>query len=177
MIALDLDGTLLDYSPEGPTPRINHALIASLAAQGVKQVAIVTNQGGLAFGVAGKLRKDGRPYPQPLQFALRLQAAVLALNEAGIRVVFVRVSCWHDAAARQPEIADAVQRAARQVRLWMSAFIGVDWRVYATPAARKPNPLMLRAVGATEYWGDSDEDAQAAHNAGVPFVHVERFLG
>ena len=45
----------------------------------------------------------------------------------------------------------------------------------ATPA-RKPSPLMLRAVGATEYWGDSPEDAEAAHNAGVPFVHVERFL-
>ena len=176
MIALDLDGTLLDYSPEGPTPHVNPAVIAALQARGVTAVGIVTNQGGLCFGVAGKLRKDGRPYPTPRQFATRLQAAVLALNEAGIRVVFVRVSCWHDAAARQPEIADAVQRAAREVRLWLAGLRALDWCVYTTAAARKPSPLMLRAVGATEYWGDSPEDAEAAHNAGVPFVHVERFL-
>ncbi len=96
MIALDLDGTLLDYSLEGPTPRINYALIASLAAQGVKRVAIVTNQGGLAFGVAGKLRKDNRPYPTPAQFAVWLIAAINALTKADIAVVAVHVSLWHD---------------------------------------------------------------------------------
>ena len=43
MIALDLDGTLLDYAPEGPEPRVNHAVIAALQARGVTAVGIVTN--------------------------------------------------------------------------------------------------------------------------------------
>lgn len=171
MIALDLDGTLLDYSPEGPTPRVNRALIATLKAQGVRQVAILTNQGGLPFGVAGKLRKDVRPYPTPEQFDVRLGAAVYALARSGIAVVAVRVSCWHQYARERD-----IQSAARQVRALMPRLSTSDWRVYATARARKPNPLMLRSVGATCYYGDSPEDGDAAANAGIPFVKVERFL-
>ncbi len=181
MIALDLDGTLLDYSPEGPTPRINHALMARLAVRGVREVAILTNQGGLCFGVLGYKRKDGKPYPTPAQFYMRLAIARNALAMHGIAVSAVRVSCWHKAAA-QPEIAAAVQLAARQVRECLAKHrvqfhSDVDWTLYTTARARKPQPLMLHSVGATEYWGDSDEDEGAARAAGVPFVHVDRFFG
>lgn len=169
MIALDLDGTLLDYSPEGPEPRVNPAVIAALQARGVTEVAICTNQGGLPFGVLDYKRKDNRPYPKPEQFAVRLRAAIAALTDAGIRIACVRVSLWHDYATE-----DALAMAAIQVK---SVHYGVPVMVYTIPAFRKPNPFMLYWVGATEYWGDSDEDAQAAHNAGVPFVRVERFLG
>ena len=168
MIALDLDGTLLDYSPDGPTPRVNRAVIAALQARGVTAVAILTNQGGLCFGVLGKLRRDGRPYPTPEQFAVRLRAAIAALTDAGIAVACVHVSLWHDYA---PE--DALALAAIQVE---SVYYGGPVMVYTTARARKPQPFMLYSARATEYWGDSPEDAEAARNAGVPFVHVERFL-
>ena len=168
MIALDLDGTLLDYAPEGPEPRVNHAVIAALQARGVTEVAICTNQGGLPFGVLGKLRKDGRPYPTPFQFAVRLIEAIKVLVGVGIAVKAVHVSLWHDYAEAQ-----AIREAQRAIEVHR---YGVPVVVYTTPAARKPSPLMLRAVGASEYWGDSPEDAEAARNAGVPFVHVERFL-
>ena len=173
MIALDLDGTLLDYSPEGPEPAVNHAVIARLVERKVAEVAILTNQGGLPFGVAGKLRRDGRPYPTPRQFAVRLAEAIQALWEAGIEVEAVRVSCWHQYAA-----AHDIQRAASRTR-YMLSFMGrmSQSTVYTTAAARKLNPLMLHSVGATEYWGDSDEDEQAAANAGIPFVRVKRFFG
>ena len=176
MIALDLDGTLLDYSPEGPSPKINHALIRELAAQGVREVAILTNQGGLPFGVAGKLRKDGRPYPRPSQFCERMKCAVDALEDAGIQAKDARVSVWHKYA--EP---CHIAHAAQQTRAWLRDIgrvfaPGMRVRVYTTARARKPNPLMLRSVGATEYWGDSDEDEHAAANAGVPFVRVERYF-
>jgi len=170
VIALDLDGTLLDYSPASGAPRVNPAAIDMLIARGVSRVAIVTNQGGLPFGVAGKRRKDGQPYPTPAQFCARLDAAHRALTRRGIHIIAVRVSCWH--AYADPA---TIQLAARQVRDFGRGF-GSDWTVYATERARKPAAFMLHSVGATEYWGDSPEDAQAAANAGISFVAVQRFV-
>lgn len=173
MIALDLDGTLIDYSPEGPQPRANPVVLDELRDLGARHVAICTNQGGLCFGVLGATRKDGRGYPTPADFMRRIAYARLALLANGIVVAAVRVSCYHPAAVSSPQVAAAIQRAARQLRdpLLPTA----PWRVFTTAAARKPQPLMLRSVGATEYWGDSDEDAAAATAAGIPFVRVERF--
>ena len=173
MIALDLDGTLLDYSPEGERPAVNWAVIRALAARGVCKVAIVTNQGGLPWFVMDVLRKDGRPYPSPAQFLNRLAVAVDALSRYGIKVDDVRVSCYHPRADEA-----AIQRTATEVRAGIQrAAVAGNWRVYTTARARKPQPLMLRSVGATEYWGDSPEDGGAARAAGVPFVKVDRFFG
>ena len=171
-LALDLDGTLLDYAPEGPRPRVNWAVIRELRRRGVKQVAICTNQGGLPWHVMGARRKDERPYPSPEQFCLRLRAAVTALSGVGIKVVAVRVSVFHPRADEA-----AIQRAARAVRTDLGRLMYVETKVYTTARARKPEPLMLRSVGATEYWGDSPEDEGAARAAGVPFMPVERFFG
>ena len=173
MIALDLDGTLLDYSPEGTRPTVNWRVGRDLLRRGCHQVAIVTNQGGLPWFVLGATRQDGRPYPSPTQFLSRLSVAVNALSYSGIRVAAVRVCVYHPRAE-----ARAIQRAAAEVREGMTrSILADDWRVYTTARARKPQPLMLRSVGATEYWGDSDEDEGAARTAGIPFVRVERFFG
>ena len=179
MIALDLDGTIIDHGGNS-SPYINHALISALAARGVREVAICTNQGGLCFCVLGYSPKNGGAYPSAETFDMRLAIARNALAMHGITCRSVRVCVWHDAANRQPEIAAAVKTAARQVRRKLAARNSrfrseVDWTVYTTAAARMPSPLMLRSVGATEYWGDSDENEGAARAAGVPFVRVERF--
>lgn len=170
MIALDLDGTLLDYSPAGGDIRVNHAVMRDLATRRVPAVAICTNQGGLPFGVLGKVRKDGQPYPTPAQFVSRLYIARVVLLDYGITSPRVRVSLYHPYA--DPAAIDA---AARQVRAKLDVMVLPNWTVYTTAAARKPSPRMLRSVRATEYWGDSDEDAQAAEAAGIPFVRVPRF--
>lgn len=167
----DLDGTLLDYSPECAPPRVNWAVVRALLSLGVREVTFATNQGGLPWFVMGVTRRDGRPYPSPDQFLFRLAVAVGTLDRYGIAVAAVRVSVFHPRA--DPA---AIQRAARLVRAGMGSILVPDWRVYTTAAARKPQPLMLRSVGATEYWGDSDEDAAAAQAAGIPFVRVERFV-
>ena len=177
MIAVDLDGTLLDYSPESNSPRVNHAVINALVRRGVRHVAICTNQGGLPWHVMGVLRKDGRPYPSPAQFLNRLAVAVGALERYGIRVAAVRVCVYHPRAD-----AGAIQRAATEVREGMTRSILVaDWTVYTTARSRKPEPHVLlslkRLWGEIEYWGDSPEDGEAALAAGVPFVPVERFFG
>lgn len=171
MRAFDLDGALADFSPEGLETRVNIRLIYQLRRQGAREIAICTNQGGLPWHVAGILRRDGRPYPSPEQFLARLDTVRCWLRMSGIVVAAVRVSCYHPKARQE-----WIERAARLVRCGLGDMPIPDWRVYTTAAARKPNPLMLRSVRATEYWGDSDEDEQAAQAAGIPFVRVERFL-
>ena len=169
MITLDIDGTLLGYDSYGDqAPAINLSLIRSLANV-TRQVALVTNQGGLPWGVLGSVRRDGRCYPKPEFFYRRYLHLMEALHDHDIEDVALRVSIFH------PKAPDAaIQKAAAQVRTLFGAHL-FDWKVYTTERARKPNAFMLRSVGATCYYGDSDEDEQAAIAAGIEFIRVGRF--
>lgn len=172
MIAADIDGTLLDYDyTPGAEPAVNWPLIRQLA-QRTDVISLVTNQGGLPFGFDGNLRKDGRPYPVPSDFVHRLLTLHVALAEAGIGVAQVHVCVYHQRASdEQIAAAAGVLRSLLKIkcarRFAWSIYTGIDWR--------KPSPLMLEAVGATTYYGDSDEDEAAATSAGIEFVKVERF--
>jgi len=170
MITLDIDGTLLGYDSYGDNvPTVNLPLIRELAGV-TRQVAIVTNQGGLPWGVLGSARKDGQRYPVPEYFYRRYFHLMETLHDHDIFVVALRVSCYHPKAP-----VAAIEKAAAQVRTLFSQHL-FDWHIYTTERARKPNPFMLNSVGATCYYGDSDEDEQAAKAAGIPFVRVERFI-
>ena len=158
-VALDLDGTILNYGHAGAT-RANQALPALLPAPG--PVAIITNQGGLAFH-----RANPAKYPSPAQVADRLWLAAVYLGSRGYPVQAILVSCHHPRAERAE-----VQRAARRLR---REYAQDGIRIFTTARARKPRPYLLRLAGATCYYGDSPEDAVAAQAAGVPFVLVERF--
>lgn len=173
-VALDIDGTLLDYNyMPGVAPKINRALIDELVAAKVQEVALVTNQGGLPWGVQNNRRTDGRKYPMPEDFVERFCALRTAFHAAGIGVPVLRICVYHPKAP-----AALVEQAATLLRKTLDdAGVICDWHVYATARARKPAPFMLHSVGATVYFGDSDEDAQAAHAAGINFVHVARFVG
>jgi phosphoglycolate phosphatase-like HAD superfamily hydrolase len=164
MIALDLDGTILNYGSHTTEIRINHALLSLLPRQR-QRVAILTNQGGVAFS-----RINPAKYPSPEQVGRRLDVACTFLDEHGYQTVAIYASCYHPRAQ-----AVDVQWAAASLRGEIASLVP-SWRVYTTERARKPHPLMLRAAGATVYYGDSPEDGQAANAAGVPFVEVPRFL-
>lgn len=164
MIALDFDGVVANYGDHTTTTRLNTGLLELLPRQR-QPVAICTNQGGMAFS-----RHNPARYPTPLQVAQRLHAGCTFLAQSGYPVAAILVSAYH------PKAADAdIQRAAQELRELLDVFAPA-WRVYTTERARKPHPLMLRAAGATVYYGDSPEDGQAASAAGVPFVEVPRFL-
>lgn len=172
MVALDLDGTLLDYgfNPGESYTRINYDLLDTIRRRGVEQAAIVTIQGGTPFGVMGAKRSDGHFYPSPTDFMERLYCAGEALRNIGVYVAAIRVCVFHSRAEDR-----YIQGAARYMRQYMPGLLVPDWHVYTTARARKPSPLMLRSVGATEFWGDSNEDEGAALAAGIPFIKVERF--
>ena len=164
MIALDFDGVIANYGDHTTTTRINTGLLALLPRER-QPVAICTNQGGMAFS-----RHNPAKYPTPQRVALRLNAGCNFLARNGYPVAAVLVSAYHPKA----DAAD-IQRAAQDLRELLALFAPA-WRVYTTERARKPHPLMLRAAGATCYYGDSPEDQQAAQAAGVPFVAVPRFV-
>lgn len=164
VIALDFDRTLVQGYAAGPRPSVNPAVIRGLQARGTRAISICTNQGGLTWWLAGAVRQDGSAYPSPGLFVARLSWAQMALYAHGIEIAHLRVACYHPSAP--PAL---IERAAQQVRDFLRGAFA-DWRVYAAAAARKPGGLMLRSVGATEFWGDSKEDAGASASAGVPFV-------
>ena len=163
MHALDLDGTILNYGGHATEEtRYNLALLPMLPPPA--PVAIVTNQGGIAFS-----RYHPDRYPTPLRVAARLNDACNFLRHHGYQVAAIYASCYH------PKAKEAdIQAVAQQLRE-LIALIVPAWRVYTTARSRKPSPLMLRAAGATAYYGDSAEDAEAAAAAGIPFVAVPRF--
>lgn len=169
-IALDIDGTLLDYNYiPGAMGRVNEALVAEIAER-TSRVTLVTNQGGLVWGVKGSKRADGRQYPKPADFNIRLRVLQQALRSNGVEIDAVHISVYHPK-ADQPTI-DQVKDGLMQILPLATCPI-----VYTDAESRKPSPKMLLAAGATIYYGDSDEDAQAALAAGVEFVMVDRFMG
>ena len=165
VIALDMDGTVLNFGKHTTETRSNDALLPLLPPRGHARIAILTNQGGMAFS-----RNNPAKYPTPERVAERIYAAVRFLREAGYPVEIIMASCYHPRAEHV-----AIQSAAANLRGYMPQFGAKLWRVYTTERARKPHPLMLRAAGATVYYGDSPEDAQAAVAAGIPFVAMPRF--
>jgi len=168
MIALDIDGTLLDYDLlPGQPPAINTALLAQLTG---KSIALVTNQGGLAFGWAGRDRTEGRKFPSPADFMQRLSALMQACAAANITIKHLHVCIFHPKA--NMEIIGEVQYALFRLLCNMpfQSYIHTD------SEHRKPSPAMLQEAGATIYYGDSDDDEQAAQAAGIEFVRVERFM-
>lgn len=170
MIACDIDGTLLDYDYiPGQPPKINHALIERLRGE---EIALVTNQDGLPFGVKGVIRKDGRRYPCPEDFVDRLKHLLEALHQADVTVRNIQICIYHPKADPYSiDVAhgclldglDTIDRHGIIYIYWIEHF-------------RKPNPAMLIEAGATIYYGDSDEDAEAAFSAKIEFVSVDRFV-
>lgn len=168
LVGSDVDGTLLDYDYVDGAPKINYSLIEQWRG---KTVILITNQGGLSFGLQGLKRKDGRPYPTPDLFLSRLGVLVKTLRQNDIAVPQVYVACHHDNAD-----TTMVAKSCAMVISGLNALGFSPQNVYANKPYRKPGRFMLVASGITIYYGDSDEDGQAAMNAGVDFVRVPRFL-
>lgn len=173
MIASDIDGTLLDYNYiPGQLPAVNWPLLRQIAER-TDTLRLVSNQGGLPWGVMGKQRKDGRAYPKPADFVGRLLALSGALTMVGVRLTGVFACTYHPKAPEYAVFSAAydVDALLRAGRLAVTAFF------YSGEEFRKPSPAMLKIAGATCYYGDSDEDEAAAQAAGIEFVRVARFFG
>lgn len=165
MIALDFDGVVANYGDHTTTIRFNADLLLLLPRQR-QPVVICTNQGGMVFS-----RLNPAKYPTPHQVAHRLAFGCAFLAQSGYPVEAIYISTFH------PRAADSdIKLVAQRLRNELSVNAAPPATVYTTERARKPNSFMLRVAGATVYYGDSPEDAQAAEAAGIPFVAVPRFM-
>lgn len=169
MIACDIDGTLLEYGNHSSLPTFNIALGEKLSNI-TTFVSLVTNQGGLPF--SGELRRDGRPYPHPLDVVQRIIVLDGCLRMCNIAIKQIAICVYHPRAK-----SARIDWAARLLRRGLKPIYGRRVVVYTTAQARKPEPKMLLDVCATTYYGDDDCDAQAAQAAGIEFVRVPRFYG
>lgn len=161
----DLDGTLLNYHARGDEKfitSVNTGLLQRLVDQGVKEIRIATNQGGLLFG-------DGvNQYPTVSFFFARLATIHRAAADAGITVRDVHASIFHPKGT-----LELIEKVWQE----MDVVDNLPYRlfVYGHPESRKPSPAMLLTAQAGIYYGDSPEDEQAAQAAGIPFISVTRF--
>lgn len=167
----DLDGVFLSYGEHAVGDvRINHALIESLADAGVKELVIITNQGGMNFST---LMQPPKAYPTPRRVAARIMLAVDALEKQGIRVAGVYASTYHPFF----EGTTTCRQTAEALLSYLApALHGVDLVVSAQADTRKPWPHLLLWAGVGHFYGDDIEaDGGAAKAACVPFTLLERF--
>ncbi|WP_347244660.1 hypothetical protein [Thermogutta sp.] len=175
IVGIDLDGTIVDYACLQPVVRVRPDLAEVLGAVGIeiagRPVAVLSNQGGLPWGVLGVAREDGRPYPTPAYFLRRLGMAVQALESLGAVVEKVGICVYHPKAPQE-----AILRAAEEVEKGIE--VGkIQWLITADPDYRKPRPGLLLWAGVAMYIGDDEiVDGGAAALASVPFIRVPRFL-
>lgn len=156
----DMDGTLIAYGESGD---INYDLIDQVVNPGDK-VAILTNQGGIPLG-----------YRTVKQFVGRFTGLRYYLEVGcGAKVVGLQVALWHEKATRDQISAAFTGLIDVYYVKGSDEMIAFIW---ITPRSRKPDPFMLQVANVGIYYGDSDEDEQAAAAAGVAFVRVPRFMG
>jgi HAD superfamily hydrolase (TIGR01662 family) len=166
----DLDTTLVTKYTSDPLPHVLEKLQA--LREGRHDIALATNQGGLAWG-----EWTGRSkYPTVASMATRFAKIVTLLPPLQDAHWFVAV---YDervrlALERFEAIATSLTEAGREMHLHASA----------DPEWRKPRSGMLRAacrrygVAPAEalYVGDMETDAEAATGIGMPFVYAAAFF-
>jgi histidinol phosphatase-like enzyme len=190
-LLLDLDGTLIErYPSDGsnftPRPLADPERIRALGFP----VAIASNQGGIAWELAGG--REGRTYPDWPAVLERVRAG---MRLAGVRWAFLAL---HHPEARLPE-GEALLQAAERIRLpaeialaagrlHVAITLAVPEGVVVTswaPDWRKPAPGMLAfaqevlevfglVAEGWAYVGDEADDAAAARAAGMTFYPAER---
>lgn len=169
-IGCDFDGTLVNYGYVAGEPvKVNEVLLDTLQGN---EITIITNQGGLPFGIMNRNRNDGRKYPLPEHFFQRFQEYVEITAYRNVWVKGLLISLYHPKASP----AYILEVRDRLYDLFMDSDPIFDFRIFIEEGFRKPNPKMLLDAGIDVYYGDSDEDEAAALLARCEFVKVERFI-
>jgi len=164
MIGLDIDGTAMNYGAKvGGVAKVNDAFLATLWDN---TVDLITNQGGLFVDDS-----PDRWWRNPADFVARLSVLLDALRGYGVTVRSLRVCVFHQNRTKPVIEGVGVALAAELAKVLPDLWVAI----YTDGQYRKPSPNMLKEAGTTTYYGDADEDEEAALLAGARFVKVKRF--
>lgn len=181
MVGVDFDGTVINFGRErGRKPIFNDRLLASIQGKGDPELWIVTNQGGLPFGLRHQHEIDTngfvvgqtkpRKHPTPDEFVSDVIVFSRYLKRFNLDLKGVSVAIYHKSADKI-WIAKAAQQVKRKLT---EANIVVI--VFEDPKYRKPSGEMLKGIVTLQtYYGDDLTDQEAANEAGKAFILVARF--
>ena len=168
LIIFDLDGTLRHYEDGELLPGVVDFFEQRLGDE--QEVAICTNQGGVGLRYWMELGGFGKPedYPDEQTIIRELAGVVEELPTA------------HDVS-----LYCCFAYQSKKSGKWAPIPPGEEMRPEWNPDNRKPAPgMLLRAMNdhnaapfETLFVGDSDEDFQAAMQAGVTFEWAKDFFG
>ena len=172
-IASDFDGAVSAYGVAVGAPlELNMPLLLQWVQLGVTGVAIVTNQGGMGLGLRDWSEDNARRFRDPADFAKRINETARILGTLGINLYCVSVATFHPKVSSEYcHLAAGLLGSLVNLNIHLHASGAWDWR--------KPSPTMLLNLPtkADVFYGDSEEDEQAAGLGGIPFVLVDRFYG
>lgn len=180
MIGSDLDGTLINFITErGAKPVVNERLIAQMKGP----IWVITNQGGLPFGMRDQraIDRNGikigvtkpRKFPIPEEFVENMVILYRVSARLGVEIHGLSVCTAHPSG----ELL-LINRAASIIRQKIGKEIPeLQLLIYTDNKHRKPSPDMLLDAPIERYFGDDDTDEQAAEAAGIEFTRVPKFEG
>lgn len=156
----DIDGTLLNYGKRPGEPDVANLKLIKAIAKETSEIALITNQGGIGIG-----------FVDVADWVKRVRFLVGILAEHNIDVKSIQISIYHDKA--DPELLPRQSQKLADA-LWKE--FDFSYAVFIAPNSRKPHPLMLDAASVNIYYGDSQEDEDAAKWSRQTFFRkVERF--
>jgi len=184
IIGFDLDGTLIDTSPD-LTAAVNHALaLAGRAPLSVQQVETMIG-GGAKHMLAQALEASGGIAPEafrPLyKDMLRFYEAHIADGSRPFTGAIEAVDALRGQGVRVGIVTNKFESLARKLLTELALLDRFDCLIGGDTlgtALAKPNPAPIHAMierlggGRAAFVGDSIYDVQAAHAASVPAVAV-----
>lgn len=166
LVIFDLDGTLADRDTGLILPGVYEWFAEN---RNKYEISIATNQGGV--GLRYWMESDGFGDPEKFPTESDIEeriVGVLGKLKPGKHSIYI---CY------------AYQ--SKKTGKWSPYPLGMENMLEWDRTCRKPEPGMLLYAmdhhqvlpDQTVFIGDSDEDSEAAHRAGVEFVHADVFFG
>lgn len=169
-IGIGLDGVLLNYDHKADgLARVNLDFLDLIQDQPDRDVAIITNAGGMVFHPLNPVK-----YPSVVDFVSRLEVAYGALLLADFYLVGMYICIAH------PMQDEAIlQDVYAELLPWKELNPAYNMNIYTDLFYRKPKPSMLQVANVDCYYGLDDEhyiDEQTAGAAGISFIGVKKFV-
>jgi HAD superfamily hydrolase (TIGR01662 family) len=164
LIIFDMDGTLADRDTAALLPNVREKLHS---LNGTHKMSIATNQGGV--GLRLQMEKEGWGEPESFPTEDKINAHIqLVLEQLGIDIYVAKCFRFKNKKGEwSPLPADGIERLV-WCKTWRKPYPGMLFNNMRLEDVTPEETLMV---------GDSEDDKQAAANAGCDFQWAWEFFG